>query len=205
MALLQISEPGMSAEPHKHRLAVGIDLGTTNSLVATVRNGVPVVLVDEEGRPLLPSIVRYRADGVAEVGYPAQSMQARDPRLHAAPPLGIIGLAHLLRDAAACVCADSGAMHLAVALGTPTVALFSHSNPYHYAPLGDAHRTVLLANPYGVSGSEWARPVEGMPRSRLLRVDPEATARDRASRETSLHGADVVAEALGQILQREAR
>ena len=80
MALLQISEPGMSAEPHKHRLAVGIDLGTTNSLVATVRNGVPVVLVDEEGRPLLPSIVRYRADGAVDVGYPAQSMQARDPR-----------------------------------------------------------------------------------------------------------------------------
>jgi molecular chaperone HscA len=80
MALLQISEPGMSAEPHKHRLAVGIDLGTTNSLVATVRNGVPVVLADEEGRALLPSVVRYRADGVAEVGYPAQSMQARDPR-----------------------------------------------------------------------------------------------------------------------------
>ena len=66
MALLQIAEPGESKGPHERRLAIGIDLGTTNSLVATVRNGVPVVLPDAEGRPLLPSIVRYtrcRADG----------------------------------------------------------------------------------------------------------------------------------------------
>jgi molecular chaperone DnaK (HSP70) len=53
----------MSAAPHQHRLAVGIDLGTTNSLVATVRNGIAVVLQDEVGRSLLPSIVRYKADG----------------------------------------------------------------------------------------------------------------------------------------------
>ena len=59
MALLQIAEPGMSAAPHQHRLAVGIDLGTTNSLVATVRSGLAVVLNDENGRPLLPSVVRY--------------------------------------------------------------------------------------------------------------------------------------------------
>ena len=59
MALLQISEPGMSPEPHQARLAVGIDLGTTNSLVATVRSGVPAVLPDAHGRALLPSIVRY--------------------------------------------------------------------------------------------------------------------------------------------------
>ncbi|MBS1137405.1 MAG: Fe-S protein assembly chaperone HscA [Proteobacteria bacterium] len=80
MALLQIAEPGFSTEPHKHRLAVGIDLGTTNSLVATVRNGVPVVLSDEQGRPLLPSVVRYRSDGGVDVGYPAYAYQARDPR-----------------------------------------------------------------------------------------------------------------------------
>ena len=80
MALLQISEPGESTAPHQHRLAVGIDLGTTNSLVATVRNGMAVVLNDEEGRALLPSIVRYRLDGRVEVGQPAQSAQARDPR-----------------------------------------------------------------------------------------------------------------------------
>ena len=65
MALLQISEPDASPLPHERQLAVGIDLGTTNSLVATVRNGIPVVLPDEEGRPLLPSIVRYAPDGVA--------------------------------------------------------------------------------------------------------------------------------------------
>ncbi|TAK81479.1 MAG: Fe-S protein assembly chaperone HscA [Betaproteobacteria bacterium] len=80
MALLQISEPGMSAAPHEHRLAVGIDLGTTNSLVATVRSGVATVLADELGRPLLPSIVRYHADGRVDVGYAAQAKQAVDPK-----------------------------------------------------------------------------------------------------------------------------
>ena len=75
MALLQISEPGMSTAPHQHRLAVGIDLGTTNSLVATVRHGIPEVLDDEEGRSLLPSIVRYRTDGYASIGYAAQAAQ----------------------------------------------------------------------------------------------------------------------------------
>ena len=80
MALLQITEPGMSAAPHQHRLAVGIDLGTTNSLVATVRNGIAVVLQDEVGRSLLPSIVRYKADGGVDVGYAAQGAQATDPR-----------------------------------------------------------------------------------------------------------------------------
>ena len=63
MALLQISEPGQSQAPHEHRLAVGIDLGTTNSLVATVRSGAATVLPDANGRPLLPSIVRYLAQG----------------------------------------------------------------------------------------------------------------------------------------------
>jgi molecular chaperone HscA len=80
MALLQISEPGQSAAPHEHRLAVGIDLGTTNSLVATVRNGIAVVLNDSEGRALLPSIVRYAAGGAVEVGHAAEAKQARDPR-----------------------------------------------------------------------------------------------------------------------------
>ena len=79
MALLQISEPGMSAAPHQHRLAVGIDLGTTNSLVATVRNGISIVLSDSTGRPLLPSIVRYTAQGQTEVGYAAQTQQCADP------------------------------------------------------------------------------------------------------------------------------
>ena len=79
MALLQISEPGMSTAPHQHRLAVGIDLGTTNSLVATVRSGLAVVLDDETGRALLPSVVRYLANGEAEVGYAAQAAQNFDP------------------------------------------------------------------------------------------------------------------------------
>jgi molecular chaperone HscA len=79
MALLQISEPDASPAPHQRRLAVGIDLGTTNSLVATVRNGIPVVLPDETGHPLLPSIVRYGENGI-DVGYAAQAMQARDPQ-----------------------------------------------------------------------------------------------------------------------------
>ncbi len=80
MALLQIAEPGESSAPHQHRLAVGIDLGTTNSLVATVRNSIPVVIDDAEGRPMLPSVVRYLADGTAEVGYEAHKHQSLDPR-----------------------------------------------------------------------------------------------------------------------------
>ena len=80
MALLQISEPGMSTAPHQHRLAVGIDLGTTNSLVATVRSGTPEVLSDEDGHPLLPSIVRYLPNGHANIGYKAQAHQTTDPK-----------------------------------------------------------------------------------------------------------------------------
>src|SRR6476620_9672899 len=80
MALLQISEPGMSTAPHQHRLAVGIDLGTTNSLVATVRSGIPEVLSDEDGRALLPSIVRYLPNGHANIGYKAQAHRTTDPK-----------------------------------------------------------------------------------------------------------------------------
>ena len=63
MALLQISEPGLSAAPHQRRLAAGIDLGTTNSLVATVRSGQAETLADHEGRHLLPSVVHYQQQG----------------------------------------------------------------------------------------------------------------------------------------------
>ncbi|MBC7414244.1 MAG: Fe-S protein assembly chaperone HscA [Herminiimonas sp.] len=80
MALLQIAEPGMSTAPHQHRLAVGIDLGTTNSLVATVRNSIPEVLDDEQGRSLLPSVVRYLPNGHANIGHAAQAAQTSDPR-----------------------------------------------------------------------------------------------------------------------------
>src|SRR5258706_14909878 len=80
MALLQISEPGQSPAPHEQRLAVGIDLGTTNSLVASVRNGIAVVLNDHEGQGLLPSIVRYFREGRTVVGREAEREQARDPK-----------------------------------------------------------------------------------------------------------------------------
>ncbi|MDU1346006.1 Fe-S protein assembly chaperone HscA [Eikenella corrodens] len=79
MALLQIAEPGLSAAPHKHRLAVGIDLGTTNSLVATVKSGHAACLPDEEGRFLLPSVVRYGADGQIITGRAALQSQTADP------------------------------------------------------------------------------------------------------------------------------
>jgi molecular chaperone HscA len=80
MALLQIAEPGMSTGPHEHRLAAGIDLGTTNSLVATVRHAVPQAIADEQGRVLLPSVVRFVADASSEVGHEAVAHQATDPR-----------------------------------------------------------------------------------------------------------------------------
>ena len=79
MALLQISEPGMSAAPHQHKLAVGIDLGTTNSLVATVRSGLSHVLGDEHGHTLLPSVVHYAENGMIVVGTEAQKKQNSDP------------------------------------------------------------------------------------------------------------------------------
>ncbi len=78
MALLQIAEPGRSAAPHQHRLAAGIDLGTTNSLVATVRSGRAETLPDEQGRHLLPSVVRFAENGV-EVGYAAVAVATEDP------------------------------------------------------------------------------------------------------------------------------
>jgi molecular chaperone HscA len=79
MALLQIAEPGESTAPHQHRLAVGIDLGTTNSLVATVRSGVAEVLPDSAGRPLLPSVVHYGAQGADLVGHEALARASQDP------------------------------------------------------------------------------------------------------------------------------
>lgn len=79
MALLQISEPGFSPAPHQHKLAVGIDLGTTNSLVATVRSGMSTVLHDEHGHALLPSVVRYLDEATVIVGHEAQAAQSQDP------------------------------------------------------------------------------------------------------------------------------
>lgn len=79
MALLQIAEPGHSPQPHQRRLAVGIDLGTTNSLVATVRSGLSETIADNQGRHSLPSAVRYLADGEVVVGYEAKAAAASDP------------------------------------------------------------------------------------------------------------------------------
>ena len=80
MALLQISEPGMAPAPHQRRVAVGIDLGTTNSLVAAVRNSVAEVLPDEDGHFLLPSVVRYLEKGGRRIGRVAKEEAALDPR-----------------------------------------------------------------------------------------------------------------------------
>ncbi|MEH6469903.1 MAG: Fe-S protein assembly chaperone HscA [Halopseudomonas sp.] len=77
--LLQIAEPGQSAKPHQHKLAVGIDLGTTNSLVATVRSGKADTLPDEVGQHLLPSVVRYLDNGELRVGSDARAQAADDP------------------------------------------------------------------------------------------------------------------------------
>ena len=80
MALLQIAEPGQSAAPHQQKLAVGIDLGTTNSLIATVRNGHSDVLLDEQNRPLLPSVVHFGKDDNVIVGYEATELATQDPQ-----------------------------------------------------------------------------------------------------------------------------
>ncbi|HCE4620727.1 TPA: Fe-S protein assembly chaperone HscA [Vibrio parahaemolyticus] len=78
MALLQIAEPGQSSAPHEHKLAAGIDLGTTNSLVASVRSGDATTLNDEQGRSILPSVVNYSADSTV-VGYDAKAKAEFEP------------------------------------------------------------------------------------------------------------------------------
>ena len=80
MALLQISEPGQTPNPHQRRIAVGIDLGTTHSLVASVRNGVSECLPDKEGRVILPSVVRYLDAERRQIGFDALAAQVKDPR-----------------------------------------------------------------------------------------------------------------------------
>ena len=80
MALLQISEPGQTPNPHERRIAVGIDLGTTHSLIASVRNGVSECLPDKHGRIILPSVVRYVDADKRQIGFEALAAQIRDPR-----------------------------------------------------------------------------------------------------------------------------
>ena len=101
MALLQIAEPGLAAAPHQHRLAVGIDLGTTNSLVATVRSGLPTVLADEAGRLLLPSVVHYGSDDVLKIGDAARAHALDDPHNTIASAKRLIGRGPADVDAAA--------------------------------------------------------------------------------------------------------
>ena len=79
MALLQISEPGQSPNPHQRRIAIGIDLGTTHSLVASVRNGVAECLPDGQGRVILPSVVRYLDAQRRQIGFDALENQVNDP------------------------------------------------------------------------------------------------------------------------------
>jgi molecular chaperone HscA len=79
MALLQISEPGQTPDPHQRRTAVGIDLGTTHSLVAAVRSGVAECLPDAQGRVILPSVVRYLPQGGRQIGHEALAQQINDP------------------------------------------------------------------------------------------------------------------------------
>lgn len=79
MALLQIVEPGQTCAPHQHKFAIGIDLGTTHSLVATVRNGSAEILLDEQNRPLVPSIVHFNKDNNILVGWDAKALASIDP------------------------------------------------------------------------------------------------------------------------------
>ncbi|MEO8013764.1 MAG: Fe-S protein assembly chaperone HscA [Polaromonas sp.] len=79
MALLQLSEPGQTPDPHQRRIAIGIDLGTTHSLVASVRNGLSECLPDDQGQVLLPSVVRYLEDGRTQIGFDALTAQVDDP------------------------------------------------------------------------------------------------------------------------------
>lgn len=80
MALLQISEPGQSLDPHQRQIAIGIDLGTTNSLVASVKDAIPEVLLSEQGKALLPSVVRYLQGGRTQAGYEALEHAVSDPK-----------------------------------------------------------------------------------------------------------------------------
>ena len=94
MALMQIAEPGTTADPHQRRLAIGIDLGTTHSLVASVLSAVPTVMRDHEGKYLLPSVVRYLGGGDIHVGYPAAAAAGQDPHNTIASVKRLMGRGH---------------------------------------------------------------------------------------------------------------
>jgi ADP-heptose:LPS heptosyltransferase len=169
----------------------------------------------EEGwARLLPEVMRTAAGPVVLVAGPSEQARLADlwrgpgPRPLRAPLLAGPDLVLLLQEAAGFVGCDSGVMHLAVAVGTPTTAIFFRSNPWHYAPLGSEHRTVLLADPFGVDDEAWARPVEGMLRGPIRRAGTpkggtppfEGTAGEAASRagipETGPAAAEAILRAL---------
>jgi heptosyltransferase-3 len=122
-----------------------------------------------------------------------------DDRICVAPALEILDLACLLQGATGYVGCDSGVLHLAAATGTSTVSLFFRSNPYHYGPLGERHRVVLLANPYGVEEAIWDRPAGPLPRARLLRADRDPVASAAGIPETGPAAIETVAGALLEI------
>ncbi len=116
-------------------------------------------------------------------------------RVLLAPACGVRDLAFLLRAASAFLGCDSGVMHLALSVGTPTIALFFRSNPAQYAPLGAPHQTVLLANPYRVTAAMWSLPQRGMTRSRLWMVEPPEADSRAGVPETGDAAADAVVAA----------
>ena len=170
----------------------------------------------EEGwARLLPELMRTVAGPVVLVAGPSEQARlaglwrAPGPRPMRAPLLSGPDLVLLLREAAGFVGCDSGVMHLAVAVGTPTTAMFFRSNPWHYAPLGIKHRTVLLADPFGVDDETWARPVEGMLRSPIKRAGtpnggtPDEAASRAGIPETGPAATDAILRALNEAWRHE--
>lgn len=123
-------------------------------------------------------------------------VDAVSDRILVAPRMDIVALARLIAGSRGYVGNDTGVMHLAVALRKPTVALFFRSNPYHYAPLGEDHATVLLANPYDVDASVWATGDAGVARSRLYTTETDPDASRAGIPATGLHAIETIASAI---------
>jgi len=121
------------------------------------------------------------------------------PGVVEAPAMSVSDLGHLIEGAEAYVGCDTGVMHLATAVGTPTVALFFDSDPYHYAPLGDENACVLLANPYGVRDDVWSIPVESISRARLLRSESDPTQSQAGIPATDAAALDTVVRAFALV------
>jgi ADP-heptose:LPS heptosyltransferase len=160
---------------------------------------------------LLPEVMRTAPGpvvlvaGRSEQARLAGLWRGRGPGPLRAPLLAGSDLILLLRDAAGFVGCDSGVMHLAVALETPTTAMFFRSNPWHYAPLGSEHRTVLLADPFGVDDEAWARPVEEMPRSPIRRALADDTASRAGIPQTGPTAVETIIRALEETRRGRAK